>query len=121
MAAAENKIETVDALKAAYPDLVATIQNAAAAEERNRIKSIEDMVGGRYGDIASDAKFDNPCTAEQVAVKIIAAQNKQGGQYLENRSAEAETSGVNGVAGAANESGAGKENPFDAAIDALKF
>ena len=121
MAAAENKIETVDALKAAYPDLVATIQNTAAAEERSRIKSIEDMVGGRYPDIASDAKFDNPCTAEQVAVKIVAAQNKQGGEYLEKRNAEAAEDGVNRVAGAASEGGAGKENPFDAAIDALKF
>ena len=40
MAAPENKITTVDALKAAYPDLVATIQNEAAATERARIKGI---------------------------------------------------------------------------------
>lgn len=121
MAAAENKIETVDALKAAYPDLVATIQNAAAAEERSRIKSIEDMVGGRYGDIASDAKFDNPCTAEQVAVKIIAEQNKQGQKWLEDRAKDAEESGANSVPGACFAGLAEGKNPFDAAIDALKF
>lgn len=121
MAAAENNIGTVDALKAAYPDLVATIQNEAAAAERNRIKAIEDMAGGNYADIVSDAKFENPCTAEQVAMKIIAEQNKQGGQYIQNRNADADASGVNGVAGAASENGAEGKNPFDAAIDALKF
>ena len=120
MAAVEN-IGTVDALKAAYPDLVATIQNEAAAAERNRIKAIEDMAGGNYADIVSDAKFDNPCTAEQVAMKIIAEQNKQGGQYIQNRNADADNSGVNGVAGAASENGADGKNQFDAAIDALKF
>ena len=123
MAAVEN-IGTVDALKAAYPDLVATIQNeaaaAATAAERSRIKAIEDMAGGNYADIVSDAKFVNPCTAEQAAMKIIAEQNKQGGQYIQNRNADADASGVNGVAGAAGGSEDGK-NPFDAAIDALKF
>lgn len=123
MAAVEN-IGTVDALKAAYPDLVATIQNeaaaAATAAERSRIKAIEDMAGGNYADIVSDAKFVNPCTAEQTAMKIIAEQNKQGGQYIQNRNADADASGVNGVAGAAGGGEDGK-NPFDAAIDALKF
>ena len=124
MAAVEN-IGTVDALKAAYPDLVATIQNeaatAATAAERSRIKAIEDMAGGNYADLVSDAKFEHPCTAEQVAMKIIAEQNKQGGQYIQNRNADADTSGVNGVAGAASENGTEGKNPFDAAIDALKF
>lgn len=123
MAAVEN-IGTVDALKAAYPDLVATIQNeaaaAATAAERSRIKAIEDMAGGNYADIVSDAKFVNPCTAEQTAMKIIAEQNKQGGQYIQNRNADADASGVNGVAGAAGGGEDGK-NPFDVAIDALKF
>ena len=121
MAAAENNIGTVDALKAAYPDLVATIQNEAAAAERSRIKAIEDMAGGNYADLISDAKFENPCTAEQVAMKIIAEQNKQGGQYIQNRNADADASGVNGVAGEASENGAEGKNPFDAAIDALNF
>ena len=53
-------------------------------------------------------------------MKIIAEQNKQGGQYIQNRNADADASGVNGVAGAAGGGEDGK-NPFDAAIDALKF
>lgn len=118
---AENRIETVDALKAAYPDLCATIQNEAATAERNRIKAIEDMAGGDFSDIVSDAKFINPITAEQTAVKIIAEQRKQGGVYIANRNKDAENSGANDVAGAASENGAEGVNPFDAAIDNLKF
>ena len=124
MAAVEN-IGTVDALKAAYPDLVATIQNeaaaAATAAERSRIKAIEDMAGGNYADIVSDAKFVNPCTAEQTAMKIIAEQNKLGEQWLKDRAKDAEESGVNGVSGAVSLTGESGKNPFDAAIDALKF
>lgn len=119
--AAENNIGTVDALKAAYPDLVATIQNEAAAEERSRIKKIEDMAGGNYADIVSDAKFEHPATAEAVAMKIIAEQNKQGVQYIQNRDKDAAESGANGVTGAAAEKGAEDVNPYDKAIDELKF
>lgn len=119
--AAENNIGTVDALKAAYPDLVATIQNDAAAAERSRIKAIEDMAGGNYTDIVSDAKFENPCTAEQVAMKIIAEQNKQNGKWLEDRAKDAEESGANGVTAAAGARGEDGKDPFDAAIENLKF
>lgn len=121
MAAVENSIETVDALKAAYPDLCAALQNEATAAERNRIKAIEDMAGGGYADIVSDAKYKDPITAEQTAMKIIAEQRKQGEQYIKNRNEDATESGANGVSGAASENGAESVNPFDAAIEQLKF
>lgn len=119
--AAENNttITTVEALKTAYPDLVATIRNEAIAEERARIKAIEDGALDGFEDIVSDAKFENPISAEAMALKIIAEQKKQGGAYLANRNADAESSGANGVQGAAGETGADKVNPFDAAIDKL--
>ena len=121
MAAPENKITTVDALKAAYPDLVATIQNDAAAAERARIKSIEDLTNGNYAALAADAKFTNPTSAQELAVKIIAEQNKAGGTYIENRQKDAQDSGANGVLGAVPEDGAGDngKNVFEAAIDKL--
>lgn len=119
--AAENNttIITVEALKTAYPDLAATIRNEAIAEERARIKAIEDGALDGFEDIVSDAKFENPISAEAMALKIIAEQKKQGGAYLANRNADAESSGANGVQGAAGETGADKVNPFDAAIDKL--
>ena len=120
MAEPTNTITTVDALKAAYPDLVATIQNEAAATERARIKGIEDLANGNYAAIAKDAKFDNPISAQEMAVKIIAEQNKAGGSYIADREADADASGVNAVngatAGAAGEDG---KDVFNAAIDKL--
>lgn len=112
-------ITTVDALRAAYPDLVASVENAAKAEERQRIKDIKDMAPEGYESIVEDAMFENPATAEAVAVKIIAEQKKQGGKYLSNRNADAEESGVNKVGAASAVTGAEEEDPFNAAIDKL--
>lgn len=117
----QNAIKTVEELKATFPDLVSAIQNEATAAERSRIKAIEDMAGGNYADIVSDAKFNTPCTAAEAAMKIIAAQNKQGGQYLQDRTEDVKNSGVDGVTGASSERGAEKESPFEAAIRNLKF
>ena len=112
-------ITTEDALKAAYPDLVANIVNAAKVEERKRIRDIKEMAPDGYDDIVEDAMFENPATAEAVAVKIIAAQKKQGGQYLANRSKDVESGKVNEVGTAAAVTGAETEDPFNAAIDKL--
>lgn len=115
----KDTITTIDALKAAYPGLVADIENAAKKEERERIKGIMDMVPDGYESIAEDAMFQNPVTAEAVAVKIIAEQKKQGGKYLEDRRKDAENSGANGVGTAAQADGREGEDPFNAAIDRL--
>ena len=115
----KDTITTIDALKAAYPGLVADIENAAKKEERERIKGIMDMVPDGYESIAEDAMFQNPVTAEAVAVKIIAEQKKQGGKYLEDRRTDAENSGANGVGTAAQADGREGEDPYNAAIDRL--
>jgi hypothetical protein len=72
-----STITTVDALKAAYPDLVATIENAAATAERGRIKAIKDMALDGFESIVEDAMFENPVTAEAVAVKIVNEQRSR--------------------------------------------
>ena len=61
------------------------------------------MANGNYDAIAKDAKFDNPISAQEMAVKIISEQNKAGGNYIQNRQQDAENSGANGVQGAAPE------------------
>ena len=125
MGADNETIKTVDALKTAYPDLVAQIENAAAEAatkaERERIKAVHDLSLEGYEDIAQDAMFENPLAAEQVAVKIIAKQKEQGNQYLADREADAANDHVNEVgAGAQTQTGAKDGvNEYEAAIDAL--
>lgn len=115
-----STITTVEALEAAYPDLVKSIRNAAVEGERNRIKDIKEMSLDGFEDIAEDAMFGNPTDAATVAMKIINEQKKQGGQYLAGRAEDAAKAGEIGAsaAGEAGENSSG-QNAFDAAIDAL--
>lgn len=114
-----STITTVDALKAAYPDLVAAIEESSAAEERARIKNIKDLAIDGFEAIVEDAMFESGISAAEVAVKIINEQKKQGGTYLNNRQEDAEESGVNNVGATAREKGNETKNPYNAAIDAL--
>lgn len=112
-------ITTVEALKAAYPDLIDEIENNAKAEERNRIKAIKDADIGGFESIVEDAMFTNPISAEGMALKILNAQKKQGGTYLAGRREDAEDSGVNGVGAGASERGTETADPYNEAIDRL--
>ncbi len=79
------------------------------------------MANGNYDAIAKDAKFVNPISAQEMAVKIISEQNKAGGNYIQNRQQDAQDGGANGVSGVTPEDNAGGDgkDPFNAAIDKL--
>ena len=90
-------INTAAELKAAYPELCGEIEASAAAAERKRIQDIEESAVSGYEDIITDAKFKNPVSAEQTAVKILAKMKKQGAEYLSERQTDARNSGAEGV------------------------
>ena len=118
--ATENKgITTVEALKAEYPDLTAAIEEAAKAEERNRIKAIKEAAVDGFESVVEDAMFNNPVSAEAMALNILKEQKKQGGNYLANRDSDAQNSGVNNVGASASEKGNETVDPYNAAIDKL--
>lgn len=112
-------ITTVDALKAAYPDLVASIVENAAVTERERIKAIKDVALPGFENIVENAMFENPVSAEAVCMKIIAEQKKQGGQFLDNREADVKDSKAGTVGASATPAGGNTVDPVDAAIDKL--
>lgn len=114
-----STITTVDALRAAYPDLVTAIENAAATTERERINGIKNMALDGFENIVEDAMFKNPISAEAVAVKIINEQKKLGGTYLRDRGKDVEDGAVNEIGASASEKGTGKENQYDKIIDAV--
>lgn len=113
------EITTIEALKTAYPALTAELENAARAEERQRIKDIKDTVPEGYEDIVEDAMFTNPVSAEKVAVKILAKQKEQGQSYLRNRDEDVKNSNVGSVEAEADETGNRDEDPFLNAINKL--
>ncbi len=119
----ENKeIKTPADLKAAFPDLVKQIEDAATAAERKRIQDIEGVALAGFEKIVNAAKFDNPVSAGEVATQIVAEQKKQAAGYIADRNADAQDSGAGDVGtgkieGAAG--GGGGQSEIDAAIDRL--
>ena len=121
----EMPITNVDELRAAPPELVAQVENAARAEgrteganqERTRIQGIE-AIQNAIADNAliNDAKFGaNPLTAEQLAFKAMQAQAAIGNTMLNNMTADNKASGVANVATAPNAGPEVKDgNPTDA-------
>ncbi len=111
------EFKTVDELRAAYPALVSQIEEAAATQERNRIKNIEDVAITGFEEIVNEAKFEKPIAAGDVAMKIVAKQKELGANFLNNRETDINESGLKDVG---NGGPGGKDtNPFDAAIDKL--
>ena len=115
----KDAITTIEALKAAYPDLTATIEDNARKEERSRIKALEDAAVGGFEDIVHDAKFVNPISAGDMALKIVMEQKKQGGMYLQDREKDVNDSHVADVGASASEKGSEAKDPFNEAIDRL--
>ena len=104
----EMPITNVDELRAAHPDLVAQIENAARTEgvnsERTRIQGIEAIQNAIADNtLITDAKFGtNPLTAEQLAFKAMQAQAAIGNTMLNNLNADSAASGAADVAATPN-------------------
>ena len=119
-------IKTPEGLRAAFPDLVKQIEDAATAAataaERKRIQDIEGVALAGFENIVNAAKFEKPVSAGDVATQIVAAQKKQGAEYIAARNADAQNSGAGDVGtGGKIEGAAGGDgkSEIDAAIDRL--
>ncbi len=93
---------SIDELRAAMPDLVSQIEasavEAAVAQERERQQRI-DEIAASVADAAlvNEAKYENPCTAEQLAFKAMQKQAQLGAQHLQNTASDNADSGVQEV------------------------
>lgn len=117
----EMPITNVEEMRAAHPDLVAQIENAArmegAHQERARIQGIE-AIQNAIADQAliRNAKYgENPLSAEQLAFQAMQAQAALGNTMLINMAADNKASGAEDVVASPN---AGPEvkaqQPYDA-------
>ena len=103
---------TEQELREQNPEAVAAIESKAAAAARTEavnaerarlqaIESIEAQIGDKQ--LIADAKYgEGACTAEQLALKAMQAQAKQGEAFLAGLKKDGEYSGVKGVTGAPN-------------------
>ena len=120
---------TLEEMRAQYPDLVAQIEQQAAAtarteaitQERERLQAIE-SIEASVGDaqLVRDAKYgETPCTAEQLALKAMQKQAALGAKHLKDAKADNDESGAAGVGAAPNGGEEGSENDDKAKVDAI--
>lgn len=97
-----------DELRAQYPDLVAEIEadatagqneaiNEAVQAERSRLHGIDEVAGLFPNSLVEDAKYGNPCSAQEMTLR--AAQNavKEGTAFLSAMQADANESNTGNV------------------------
>lgn len=116
------EIKTVEELRNAYPELVASVEKDSRETERVRIKEIENMAPTGFDEIINKAKFEEPMAAGEVAVLILSEQKQKGKNYINKRDKDAKASGVDEVGAAiedidSEEEKDEKENKFTNAID----
>lgn len=96
-------IKTVDDLKQQFPDLVAQVEAAAreegAKEERQRIQAIDEISQAVSPDLVNRAKYEEPMTAEQLALEALKADAARGRQYLNDLKEDFKESGAEGIEG----------------------
>ena len=124
-----NKPMTLEEMRAQYPDLVAQIEQQAAAtarteaitQERERLQAIE-SIEASVGDaqLVHDAKYgENPCTAEQLAFQAMKKQAALGIKHLKDSAADNADSGAGDVGAAPNGGEEGSETDDKAKVDAI--
>lgn len=125
----EEKPMNAEELRAQHGEIVAQIENEAAAtaranaiaEERARLQAIEEIEAS-VGDaqMVRDAKYgEKPMTAEQLAFAAMKKQAALGVQHLANTAADAAASGAAGVGAAPNAGEEGSENDDQAKVEAI--
>ena len=118
--------------KAEHADENKTAMDAAVqkalADERTRLEKIEAIAGQVSPELLADAKYKNPCTAEELAYKAMSENARKGQSFLNDMKADYSGSGVEDVHavapqadGTAEQTKAQEEAEVLAAIDdALK-
>lgn len=103
----DMEIKNLEDLKAAYPDYVAQIENAATdraraqaiKSERARIKAIEEIEANIADkELVNAAKYgENPMTAEELALAAMQAQTKKNTEMLNSIEDDMKKSGAAAV------------------------
>ncbi len=115
-------ITTIDDLRKAYPELCNQLVEAAANEatvaERQRIRDIMDTSVDGCEEIANDAMFVNPVSADAFARAALKNMKSRGEAYLNSLKKDAKDGGANGVKSTPPMNGGNEPDEFMDAIRA---
>lgn len=123
----DKKKMTLEEFKTQHEELFNQVQNEAqatavknAAEtERKRMQEIDNLTIPGFENLANEAKYTNPISAEQFAKNLLMAQKEQGNQFLNDRSTDINNSGMLGVPQDSNNGIGGDTDPFGDIIDSM--
>lgn len=123
----EKTAMTLEEFKAQHGDLFNQVQSEAqaaaakdtAAAERKRMEEIDNLTIPGFEDLANDAKYTNPISADQFAKKIVMVQKEQGNQFLNGRESDVNSSGMRSVPQDSNNGMGGDTDPFGDIINSL--
>lgn len=99
-----SKTMTLEEVRAQHPEISAEIdtlvsnsKSEGAKEERERMKAIDDISAAVPAEMIVDAKYTNPCTAQDLSLKVLQNSAKQGTQYIKDAIDDSKHSGVEDV------------------------
>lgn len=123
----EKTVMTLEEFKTQHGDLFSQVQNEAqaaaakdaAAAERKRMEEIDSLTIPGFEDLANEAKYTNPVSADQFAKMLVMAQKEQGNQFLNGRESDVNGSGMRGVPQDSNNGIGGDSDPFGDIINSL--
>lgn len=97
------EIKNADELRQHFPFLVAQVENtareSAIAEERQRIKDIDEISSTVSDELVTRAKYEEPMTAQDLALAALKADAVKGRQHLEDANKDTKESGVENIEG----------------------
>lgn len=119
------EIKNVEDLRKEYPDMVEQIEAAAAqqaaADERQRIQDIDEMVMAGSEELANEAKFTKPVTAAEFAMQQVKnakkAEETKKDTHLANTENDVDRSGMRNVQ---QENGSPENHQGDEFLDAIR-
>lgn len=95
---------TIDELREKHPELsaeldamVSNAKEEGVQEERERMRSIDEISNTIPESMVNDAKYSTPCNAAELALIVAQEAVKQGKAYFDNAITDSEKSGVNAV------------------------
>ena len=107
---------TLEELKNQFPDLYDYVLNEGKKigkeEERERIKSIDDIGVNNYSELIENAKYVNPMSASELAINILKKQKEEKAQKLQNIKNESQDNFIPPVANDGTSLGKKEEKRF---------
>ncbi|WP_217562769.1 head maturation protease, ClpP-related [Paenibacillus sp. GbtcB18] len=82
------EIKNIDDFKTGFPDIYNQVVATAKQEERERMKSIDEISNSIADELVASAKYDEPISAADLAFKAMKHDGQNGLKHLENRQKE---------------------------------